>query len=124
MKRILLDQGLPRSAVTLLAAAGWDVVHVSGIGMSRSADADILRRGLDDKRVCITLDADFHSLLATRGDAGPSVVRIRRKGLDATALAALLQRAWPDIEAALDRGAMVTITDHAIRSRRLPVTRS
>jgi predicted nuclease of predicted toxin-antitoxin system len=44
VKRLLLDQGLPRSAARLLTEAGWDVVHVADIGMSRSDDGDILRR--------------------------------------------------------------------------------
>jgi predicted nuclease of predicted toxin-antitoxin system len=59
--------------------------------MSRAPDTEILWRARGDSRVCVTLDADFHSLLATSGERGPSVIRIRREGLDATALAALLQ---------------------------------
>ena len=60
-------------------------------------------------RVCITLDADFHSILATSGERTPSVIRIRKEGLDATALAALLQRIWPRFEDALDNGALLTL---------------
>lgn len=88
MKRLLLDQGLPRSTVALLAQAGWDVAHVSDIGMSRANDIDILQRARAEQRVCITLDADFHALLATSGEPGPSVIRVRKEGLDASALAA------------------------------------
>ena len=32
MKRLLLDQGLPRSTGVILADAGWDVVHVAEVG--------------------------------------------------------------------------------------------
>jgi len=91
LKRLLLDQGLPRSTATLLTQAGWDVIHVSEIGMSRADDVEILDRARTERRICVTLDADFHSLLAISGDPGPSVIRIRKEGLDATALAALLQ---------------------------------
>ena len=124
MKRLLLDQGLPRSAVRLLSDAGWDVRHVSEIGLSRATDAEILATARADRRVCVTLDADFHALLATSGDCEPSVVRIRREGLDAIALAALIETVWPRIADALDTGAMVTVTDRAIRVRSLPIVRT
>ena len=89
MKRLLLDQGLPRSTAALLTRAGWDVTHVSEIGMSRADDFDILRRTREEQRVCDTLDADFHALLATSSERGPSVIRVRKEGLDAGALAVL-----------------------------------
>jgi predicted nuclease of predicted toxin-antitoxin system len=121
VKRLLLDQGLPRSAGAILAQSGWDVVHVSEIAMSRASDADVLARARTERRVCVTLDADFHALLATRGEPAPSVVRIRKDGLDAAALAALLETVWPDIESAIVAGAMVTVTERSVRIRRLPI---
>jgi predicted nuclease of predicted toxin-antitoxin system len=123
VKRLLLDQGLPRSTAALLSQGGWDVVHVSEIGMSRADDREILRRARADSRVCVTLDADFHSLLATSGERRPSVIRIRKEGLDATALAALLQTIWSRVEDALAGGALVTISERSIRARRLPIIR-
>jgi predicted nuclease of predicted toxin-antitoxin system len=121
VKRLLLDQGLPRSSASLLTVAGWDVIHVADIGMSRSDDEEILRRARAEARVCVTLDADFHALLMTGGEGGPSVIRIRKEGLDAAALAALLQGIWSGIEDALEDGAMVTVTDRSVRVRRLAV---
>jgi predicted nuclease of predicted toxin-antitoxin system len=123
VKRLLLDQGLPHSTATLLDQAGWDVIHVAEIGMSRSADVDILQRARGESRVCITLDADFHALLATSGERSPSVIRIRKEGLGATALAALLQAIWPRVEDALDNGALVTVTERSVRVRHLPVAK-
>jgi predicted nuclease of predicted toxin-antitoxin system len=119
----LLDQGLPRSTGAFLAKAGWDVTHVAEIGMSRAGDSEILERAKVEQRVCVTLDADFHALLATSRKRGPSVIRIRREGLKAGELATLLQSAWPDIEEALGVGAMVTVTDKSIRVRKLPIVK-
>ena len=123
MKRLLLDQGLPRSTAALLSQAEWDVIHVSEIGMSRADDTEVLRRARADSRVRVTLDADFHSLLATSGERGPSVIRIRKEGLDATALAALLQTIWSRVEDALNSGALVTVAEQSIRVRGLPIVR-
>ena len=121
MKRLLLDQGLPRSSAGLLRRSGSDVTHVSDIGMSRASDIEILARAGSELRVCVTLDADFHALLATSGEKGPSVIRVRREGLDARAFAAMIEAVWPGLEAALEAGAMVTLTDRSIRTRKLPV---
>jgi predicted nuclease of predicted toxin-antitoxin system len=123
VKRLLLDQGLLRSTAGLLRQGGWDVVHVSEIGMSRADDREVLGRARAASRVCVTLDADFHSLLATSGERGPSVIRIRKEGLDADALAALLRTIWSRIEDALVGGALVTISERSIRARRLPIIR-
>lgn len=123
MRRLLLDQGLPRSTAALLSHAEWNVIHVSDIGMSRASDIEVLQRARADSRVCVTLDADFHSLLATGGERGPSVIRIRKEGLDAAALAKLLQAIWPRVEDALNSGALVTVTERSLRVRRLPVVR-
>jgi predicted nuclease of predicted toxin-antitoxin system len=123
VKRLLLDQGLPRSTAALLSQAEWDVIHVSEIGMSRADDTEVLRRARADSRVRVTLDADFHSLLATSGERGPSVIRIRKEDLDPTALAASLQTIWSRVEDALNSGALVTVTEQSIRVWRLPIVR-
>lgn len=117
----MLDQGLPRSTGALLNSSAWDICHVSEIGMSRADDTAILQQARADNRICVTLDADFHALLATSGERAPSVIRIRKEGLDAATLAALLQAVWPRIESAVTNGAMVTITDRSVRIRRLPI---
>jgi predicted nuclease of predicted toxin-antitoxin system len=122
--RLLLDQGLPRSASTLLTLAGWDVIRVSDIGMSRADDVDILQQARTEACIRVTLDADFHSLLAISGESGSSVIRIRKEGVDATALAVLLQRIWPGVEDALNGGAMVTVTGRSVPVLPLPIVRA
>jgi hypothetical protein len=51
------------------------------------------------------------------------VIRIRKEGLDAAALAALSRGIWGGIEGAVKDGAMVTVTERSVRVRRLPVAR-
>jgi predicted nuclease of predicted toxin-antitoxin system len=119
--KLLLDQGLPRSAAALLCAAGIDTVHASEIGLATAEDAEILQRGREDLRVVVTLDADFHALLAHSGAATPSVIRIRIEGLQAPDLTRLIQALVGQCDEDLEQGAVVTVQPGRIRIRRLPL---
>jgi len=89
--------------------------------MSDATDAEILDKGLADRRVIVTLDSDFHAQLAVTGAQFPSTIRVRIEGLRGDAFATLLIDSWASIEQHLMEGAMITITDKNIRIRRLPV---
>lgn len=119
--RLLLDQGLPRTGAQLLREAGIDTVHVGEIGYSSAEDAEILAVARTNKRVIVTLDADFHSLLAHSGATTPSVIRIRIEGLRADPLANLLRTVCAQCEAELEEGAVVTVQPGRIRIHRLPL---
>ena len=69
--KLLLDQGLPRSAAMLLREGGIDTLHVGEIGLAAATDNEILQRGRQEERVVVTLDADFHALLAFSKAASP-----------------------------------------------------
>jgi predicted nuclease of predicted toxin-antitoxin system len=120
--RLLLDQGLPRSTGAHLSALGWDVIHVGDVGMSQATDDEVLAYARQENRICVTLDADFHALLAISDADGPSVIRVRQQGLDGAALADLLRAIWARIGQAIETGAMVTVTESAIRVHRLPIS--
>jgi predicted nuclease of predicted toxin-antitoxin system len=121
LTRVLLDQGCPRSTAQLLRLPDWDVVHVGAVGLARASDREILDHARKDNRVCVTLDADFHAILAVTSATSPSVVRIRIEGLDARGFAALILRIWPSIANAVEVGALVTVRPDAVRVRRLPI---
>ena len=121
MISILLDQGLPRSAASLLRDEGWDVLHTGDIGLSRSTDRQILEFARNEQRVIITLDSDFHTILALTNASTPSVMRIRLEGLRGPDLALLIKKIWPRVEPQVKKGAMVTVTESGIRIRNIPV---
>lgn len=119
--KLLLDQGLPLSASGLLSKAGIDTIHVAEIGFSTAKDREILARAKEDDRVVVTLDADFHALLALSGANSPSVIRIRIERLKAVAITNLLLSILPKCEEDLAKGAVVTVERHRIRLRLLPL---
>lgn len=123
MIKILLDQGLPRTAADLLRERGWDVQHVSERGMSRAEDVAIIEMARLEQRMVVTLDADFHALLALTGATGPSVLRIRTEGLKATPVALLIERVLALASGELKDGAMVTVVDGKIRIKLLPISK-
>lgn len=86
MIKMLLDEGLPRTAANLLRERGWDVQHVSERGISTAEDAAIIAIARQEQRMVVTLDADFHALVAVSGATGPSVLRIRMEGQKADQL--------------------------------------
>ncbi len=121
--RLLLDQGLPRSAVLHLHNAGIEADHVGDRGLATASDSRILDLSRQEGRVVVTLDADFHSLLALSGVAEPSVIRIRIEGLRAEGLSRLLVDVLDVCRDDLIKGAMVSVTETGVRIRHLPVFR-
>jgi len=119
---LLLDQGLPRSTVQHLAARGIAGQHVSGLAMSQASDAAILAYAEQNQLIVVTLDADFHAILAVSGAARPSAIRVRIEGLDGQQLAALLGDVLQVAGAELAAGALVSVTaPNTVRIRSLPI---
>jgi len=90
--KLLLDQGLPRSTVSLLLDAGIGSAHVGDRSLATASNATILDVSRQESWVVISLDADFHAQLVLSAAAGPSVIRIRIEGLRGEALAS--SRYW------------------------------
>ncbi|MDP1563331.1 MAG: hypothetical protein Q8M16_18270 [Pirellulaceae bacterium] len=70
----------------------------------------------------VTLDADFHALLALSGALFPSVIRIRIEGMKGEQVASIIQRVEAAAMSDLVSGAAVTVTERRIALRRLPLS--
>ena len=89
--------------------------------MAESQDTEILERARTEGRVVVTLDADFHALLALSGASMPSVIRLRVEGLKATEYAALVSSVVSQCEQSLLRGCVLSVDGNRVRLRRLPL---
>ena len=118
---LLLDQGLPRGLVTLLSNAGVEAEHVGELGMASSKDREILKYSKNKKRTIVTLDSDFHSLLALNADSLPSVIRIRIEGLKAENYLPLIQMVIAQCDDDLKSGCVISVQETQIRLRHLPI---
>lgn len=119
--KFLLDQGLPRSTVVHLAAAGVSAEHVGDLGMSAATDEAILEAARLTDAVVVTLDADFHQLRALTSASSPSVVRIRIERLKGDGVAAIIERVIAATGSELAAGAVISVTETKIRTRLLPI---
>jgi predicted nuclease of predicted toxin-antitoxin system len=121
MTRFLLDQGLPRSSVAGLARGGFTAEHVGDLGMAKATDAEVLEAARVRRAVVVTLDADFHSLLAASHASTPSVIRIRMEGLRGEDLVGILRELVATTAEELEAGAAVSVTRNRVRIRLLPL---
>jgi predicted nuclease of predicted toxin-antitoxin system len=120
VKTLLLDQGLPRSTVQYLLELGLESKHVGEHGMAQASDDEILDFAGRKDFVVVTLDADFHTLLAMRKSQAPSVIRIRMEGLKGEELARLLKQILNSTKAEILAGSAISVTTKGIRVRCLP----
>lgn len=118
---LLLDQGIPRSTASILRDAGFDAVHAGEIGLAEAEDREILQAAAIETRIVVTLDADFHTLLAISRAKEPSVIRIRIEGLRADDVSLLIRYVLSECKDDLKPGAMVSVSKTQVRVRRLPV---
>ena len=120
---LLLDQGLPRSAVLYLAKQGIAAVHTGDCGLATAEDSVILSRAREQGWIVVTLDSDFHAQLAISGANSPSVIRIRIEGLRGEKIANLVSEVLRACKKDLEQGAMISVTESGIRIRRIPLGR-
>ena len=119
--RLFLDQGVPRDAAVRLRDLGYECMHAGEIGMGKSADDEILAWSSGKNAIVVTLDADFHTMLAVSRASGPSVIRLRMQGLGAWQVVELVESVLAGFGDELKRGSLVTVKAHKITCHRLPV---
>ena len=119
--RLVLDQGIPRDAAGLLRALGHDCEHVGEIGMSKTTDEEILAFSLKTRAVAVTLDADFHAILAVTRASGPSVIRLRLQGLGAPEVAEVVRKVLTVFEHDLRSGCLIAVKAHKTTCHGLPI---
>ena len=121
---LVLDQGVPRDAAGILRHLGFECIHVGEVGMSAAADEEIIGLAFGNNAVVVTLDADFHTILAVSGATGPSVIRIRIQGLRATEIADCVRLVCARLESELVAGSLVTVKARKTTCHNLPIGHS
>lgn len=118
---LVLDQGVPRDVASLFRNLGYECMHVGEIGMWKASDGEILAFALERSAIIVTLDADFHAILAVAGARGPSVIRVRIEGLRAAGIFELVKHILDVFAADLKRGSLITVKAQKITCHWLPI---
>jgi len=119
--RFLADMNISPKTVRLLQEQGWDILRVSEVLPSSAKDLEVLAFARRKQRVVITQDLDFSVLLALSGYSSPSLVTLRLPFPEPETVARRLLEVVPQVESFLLRGCAVTVEEHAVRIRRLPI---
>jgi predicted nuclease of predicted toxin-antitoxin system len=119
--KLLLDQGLPAEASAIFRSLGYECSHVPERGIHRASGEDIATAAAAEGSVVITLDADFHALVAVRRLQFPSIIRPRREGCRAEEVVRIPQPVLFRYEAQLRNGCLISVKERQTSIRSLPI---
>ncbi len=119
--KILIDMNLSPEWLSVLKAAGHEVVHWSDIGEQSARDNEILSWAKLRGYVIFAHDLDFGTILAATQADAPSVFQIRTQDITPKNRLDLVLSALDKFREQLLKGALISIDEDTSRARILPL---
>ena len=119
--KFLADMGISLKTVAFLHSLGHDEVHLADQGLERIPDRDIVAMARQKERILLVHDLGFGELVAASGATLPSVITFRLRNMHPDRVNGARQRLLPQHGDALERGAMISVTEGQVRVRSLPL---
>lgn len=121
--RFLIDNALSPLVADGLRQSGHDAIHVRDLGLAAADDATIFEYAERDRRVIVSADTDFGTILALRNTTCPSVILFRgATPRNPSGQVALLLANLAEISPIIEHGAVVVVEPQRIRVRVLPIS--
>ncbi|HYQ83023.1 MAG TPA: DUF5615 family PIN-like protein [Rubrobacter sp.] len=119
--KFLLDMGLAPGTAAFLRGLGHEAIHLHDEGLDDLPDPQILERARVEGFILLTHDLDFPELVAASQAALPSLVVFRLRNMRPGNVESHLLKVLEQSRDALERGAVVSVTEGMIRIRFLPL---
>ena len=119
--KFLADMGISPKTVAFLQAFGHDAVHLADQGLERLPDHDILEKARQEERILLVHDLGFGELVAASGTTLPSVITFRFRNMHPDRVNGAMQSIISQHREALERGAILSVTEAQVRVRSLPL---
>ena len=113
--------GLASSTARFLRSTGYDAVHLREQDLQRLSDPLIVEKASAENRVILTHDLDFGRIVALSRLRLPSVVTFRLTNMRHENVNEQLHDIIDRFSQELLNGALISVTDDAIRVRLLPI---
>jgi predicted nuclease of predicted toxin-antitoxin system len=117
--RFLADMPISRSTTEHLQSKGHDAVHLLDLGLERAKDKEIAKLAVTEKRILLTMDLDFASIVAVSKSALPSVIIFRLRDNRPITINNLLDKNLSKIAPELEKGAIAIFEESRVRLREL-----
>lgn len=116
--KLLLDENVARSTITLCRALGFDVRSVKEEGWDGKDDAELLQIAQAEDRVILTLDKDFGNLLRFPLQTHRGVILFRMRLQHPFIVNNRLQQVLPSLAMQDLRNTLVIVQELTVRIRR------
>jgi predicted nuclease of predicted toxin-antitoxin system len=122
--RLIADLHIAPRTVEFLKSLGHDVIRVSQVLPPTSSDREIIAYAARERRAILTQDLDFSAEIALSRQGYPSVILLRLLSSRIESVNRILSDVLPTLEEDLQHGALISVEDHRVRRRRLPLSSS
>jgi predicted nuclease of predicted toxin-antitoxin system len=113
--------GIGQSTAVFLRDQGYDAIHLREQGLQRLADEAIIKKARHEGRIILTHDLDFGQLIALSQSRLPSVITFRLANMQPARVNHYMLETLSCFEKELEAGALVSVSERAIRVRALPI---